>query len=390
MAHPIMLVSTSRVARLQTTSKARAEAVSSLASARREEDAMIRRQLTPNDRARLLARRQTLEAAAEGLGGMMAGARNGVHLAAEATAKARTLAEFQIRHGRAVALRQSITDLVQEWEIMIPLDDESPHKTLDHLEQHAIEEMASIDERQQIRRAALADVRSLRDTATALQEQRKALRRNAARMKTVNEALATANSRRETTRHLATIANEARAAVVRRVFSDALNRIWRDLFIRLAPDEPFIPTFLVPDPSSGPIVAVLKTMHRSGGQGGSPGAMLSAGNLNTAALTLFLALHLSVEPRLPWLVLDDPVQSMDEVHVSQFAALLRTLAKTHSRQILIAVHERALFEYLALELSPSYDGDRVITVELARSADGDTLAEPKQRVWEPDRAVVAA
>jgi hypothetical protein len=129
---------------------------------------------------------------------MMAGARNGVHLAAEATAKARTLAEFQIRHGRAVALRQSITDLVQEWEIMIPLDDESPHKTLDHLEQHAIEEMASIDERQQIRRAALADVRSLRDTATALQEQRKALRQNAARMKTVNEALATANSRRET------------------------------------------------------------------------------------------------------------------------------------------------------------------------------------------------
>jgi hypothetical protein len=26
---------------------------------------------------------------------------------------------------------------------------------------------------------------------------------------------------------------------------------------------------------------------------------------------LFLALHLSVEPKLPWLILDDPVQSMD-------------------------------------------------------------------------------
>ena len=48
--------------------------------------------------------------------------------------------------------------------------------------------------------------------------------------------------------------------------------------------------------------------------------MLSAGNLNTAALTLFLALHLSVEPRFPWLVLDDPVQTMDEVHIAQFAA----------------------------------------------------------------------
>ena len=88
--------------------------------------------------------------------------------------------------------------------------------------------------------------------------------------------------------------------------------------------------------------------------------MLSAGNLNTAALTLFLALHLSVDPRLPWLLLDDPVQSMDEVHIQQFAALLRTLAKRHGRRILIAVHERALFEYLSLELSP----ERAVSVRV--------------------------
>lgn len=39
---------------------------------------------------------------------------------------------------------------------------------------------------------------------------------------------------------------------------------------------------------------------------------------------------------------------MDEVHVQQFAALLRTLAKRLDRRIVIAVHERALFEYLSL------------------------------------------
>jgi ABC-type hemin transport system ATPase subunit len=54
--------------------------------------------------------------------------------------------------------------------------------------------------------------------------------------------------------------------------------------------------------------------------------MLSQGNLNTAALTLFLALNLSVLSQLPWLVLDDPVQSMDDVHIAQFAALLRTFS----------------------------------------------------------------
>jgi exonuclease SbcC len=114
--------------------------------------------------------------------------------------------------------------------------------------------------------------------------------------------------------------------------------------------------------------------------------MLSAGNLNTAALTLFLALHLSVSTQLPWLTLDDPVQSMDEVHVSQFAALLRTLSKNHDRQIIIAVHDRALFDYLALELSPAFPDDQLLTLELGRSDSGASLVEPIFRIWEPDKA----
>ena len=118
--------------------------------------------------------------------------------------------------------------------------------------------------------------------------------------------------------------------------------------------------------------------------GGSPGAMLSAGNLNTAALTLFLALHLSTSDRLPFLVLDDPVQSMDDVHISQFAALLRTLSKQHGKQIIVAVHERALFDYLSLELSPAFPDDRLITVELKKHASGTTAAEPTYHHWHED------
>lgn len=117
--------------------------------------------------------------------------------------------------------------------------------------------------------------------------------------------------------------------------------------------------------------------------------MLSAGNLNTAALTLFLALHLSVEPSLPWLILDDPVQSMDELHIAQFAALLRTFSKELGRQTIIAVHDRQLFEYLSLELSPAFEGDRLIRVELGRSTAGASVADAEIRVWEPDRAVAA-
>ena len=118
--------------------------------------------------------------------------------------------------------------------------------------------------------------------------------------------------------------------------------------------------------------------------------MLSAGNLNTAALTLFLALHLSVEVRLPWLLLDDPVQSMDEVHISQFAALLRTLSKEHGRQILIAVHDRALFDYLSLELSPAFSGDELITIEISTSSNGRTRVTPNRFGYKQDMAIVHA
>jgi DNA repair protein SbcC/Rad50 len=199
---------------------------------------------------------------------------------------------------------------------------------------------------------------------------------------------AEAERRIEVARELARRARALRTAKVREVFNDELNSVWRDLFIRLAPDEPFVPAFALPETTTGQVEAILETHYRSGGKGGNPRAMLSTGNLNTAALTLFLALHLSVRPVLPWLVLDDPVQSMDDVHIAQLAALLRTLKQTR-RQVIIAVHDRQLFEYLALELSPAFNGDRLITIELGRGADGKTTAPWDLKTFEPDRAIAA-
>jgi DNA repair protein SbcC/Rad50 len=107
---------------------------------------------------------------------------------------------------------------------------------------------------------------------------------------------AVADIRIEQGRELARRSRDARMDVVRRVFNESLNTLWRDLFVRLAPDEPFVPAFALPDVPGGAVEAVLETVYRTGGKGGNPRAMLSAGNLNTAALTLFLALHLSVKP----------------------------------------------------------------------------------------------
>lgn len=181
-------------------------------------------------------------------------------------------------------------------------------------------------------------------------------------------------------------ATEVRTGVVQRVFTQSLNRVWMSLFSRLAPLEGFIPSFGIPTSSKTGLELILRTVHREGGEGGSPQMMLSAGNLNTAALSLFLALHLAVDPVIPCLVFDDPVQAMDEVHVAQFAGLIRVLAKQHERQVIIAVHERELFDYLALELSPAYEGDELLTIELGeqRLEQGGGIT---RHMWTPDPAI---
>ena len=182
--------------------------------------------------------------------------------------------------------------------------------------------------------------------------------------------------------------NAVRSSIIRREFNDRLNRVWRDLFVRLAPNEPFVPAFRIPESNMQRLQPKLITEYRDNGEmGGTPGAMLSTGNLNTAALTLFIALHLSVPKTLPWLIFDDPVQSMDDVHVTHFASLLRTLSKEHGRQVVIAVHDRQLFEYLRLELSPAFVDDSLLTLELARRHPRDTLCVAKRLSFKEETAL---
>jgi DNA repair exonuclease SbcCD ATPase subunit len=203
-------------------------------------------------------------------------------------------------------------------------------------------------------------------------------------IETLTAAIGAANVRRNRAKVLGNLAWESRTQTVRKVFNESLNILWRDLFVRLAPTEPFVPAFRLPSGATD-VAATLETVHRSGKTAGTPGSMLSSGNLNTAALTLFLALHFSVaSSRLPWLVLDDPVQSMDEVHIAQFAALLRTLSKIHGRKIIMAVHERPLFDYLALELGPAFEHDRLLLIEIRRTFGEGTVVVPTYRSYEAD------
>lgn len=374
--------------RLQALVRDRSTTASAVAEVQRREAEIAARRLSQSRRDELKVELARLAEWSNSLDSLAEAARAGTALQRRVAQAAQRLAELNGRDFAVIGLRAEIGQYAAD--LGMPL-----HESDAALESAVGALLAEVDRQERLE----AETKTRRLHAIETLEQVTRLRAQfGAAVKTLDDANAAlerlrfgkaeAERRIEVARELAGRARALRTAKVRDVFNDELNRVWQDLFIRLAPDERFVPAFALPQTTTGPVEAILETHYRSGGKGGNPRAMLSAGNLNTAALTLFLALHLSVRPVLPWLVLDDPVQSMDDVHIAQFAALLRTLKQTR-RQVIIAVHNRQLFEYLALELSPAFNGDRLITIELGRDADGKTTAPWDLKTYEPNRAIAA-
>ena len=296
---------------------------------------------------------------------------------------------LRLRDHKAAAVRPTAQKLSVHLGLQAIGESESLTEALHRLQTHVSKLESELTTKESARREANIRLKQLDILESRKQSLGKKIAESKQQLVRMTRLKVIADKRITQAKELSRRARDQRTALVRRVFNESLNEIWRDLFVRLAPDEPFVPAFALPESDSGAVEAALETVYRSGGKGGNPRAMLSAGNLNTAALTLFLALHLSVRPALPWLLIDDPVQSMDEVHIAQFAALLRTLSKQHGRQIVIAVHEKPLFDYLALELSPAFQSDRLITIDLGRDPDGRTTRDYQPLVWVPDQAVAA-
>jgi exonuclease SbcC len=379
---------TSEAGRLQSLANERAAESKRLAEAQRQQLSAERELLPEQERADLASRIPKLNGALADLAEMTINARVGASIIndlAKARAQLNTATQIQEDTSSAVAAADQIVRDITSIELaafptVAAAFEVASSTVADRAEQAEADLSARSRARSLLSMEVEAASRLQRLRASLLEEEDKAGR--------IAMASETANARRLTSRAVADAADKIRSSLVTTVFNTSLNNRWRDLFVRLAPTENFVPAFELTT-VKGKTEARLKTRHRSGVGYGTPGSMLSQGNLNTAALTLFLALHLSVPTKQPWLILDDPVQSMDDVHIAQFAALLRTLSKRLGRQIVIAVHERALFDYLALELSPAFSGDSLLTVEISRGPDGMSSASPKGFGFEADQAIAA-
>ncbi|EZP28397.1 AAA family ATPase [Microbacterium oleivorans] len=246
-----------------------------------------------------------------------------------------------------------------------------PESTLLELVEERIQSHQYRETQRRWERGVLDSVQETNGRLEVLRAERADLRRQRDRLK---KQVADAHKRMAQSRKLLGDAEQTRSRLINEVFDQSLNTLWAQLFSRFAPTERFVPKFVKQTKATRTVDVRLETQLPDGTTSGAPGAMLSYGNTNSAALSLFMAVHLSAPTRLPWLIFDDPVQSMDDIHIANFAAIVRQLAFTHGRQVVIAIHEPELFEYLSLELAPSRPDQTLVKVVLERGAGATQVA----------------
>lgn len=377
--------------RLLTLGRARSEIQVTTERLDREIESIGARRIDEEALAEFDRRSASAEAFITELESLIEPLREGGRLRAADVAARRVVSEAQSRHVSLAAARDTLSDFALVIGAPVLEDGESFETALARLDALLAAQATRLEQRLSTRRRGTDRIATIRSAITRRQEADKRISTDFASWQHADQTLERAQAFRDQGNAIRNAVDKVRSAIIRREFNDRLNRVWRDLFVRLAPGEPFVPAFRIPESSTQKLQPKLITEHRDGGEaGGTPGAMLSAGNLNTAALTLFTALHLSVPTELPWMILDDPVQSMDDVHIAHFSALLRTISKEHGRQVIIAVHDRQLFEYLKLELSPAFPEDSLLTLELSRGPRRDSVCISRRFSFKEETALLAA
>jgi hypothetical protein len=95
----------------------------------------------------------------------------------------------------------------------------------------------------------------------------------------------------------------------------------------------------------------------------SPETVLSSSQMNALAVAVFLALNLGVPaPPLRSMMLDDPMQSLDDIHLLGLIDLLRRTKD--GRQLILSTHDARFGHLLARKLRPVGNDERTVVIEL--------------------------
>jgi len=190
-----------------------------------------------------------------------------------------------------------------------------------------------------------------------------AIERAAAEIRGLEGALSTAqallaeeSARSRKLRTLSELTLEARVEVTQQRLQ-SIHPLFANIFQRLDPHPAFktvefeLDTYYRRGTTSPLVIDQVASISAD------PLLVFSTSQANIVALSYFIAMSLSMnESGLPFLLLDDPVQSMDDVNVLGFADLCRHL-RVH-RQLIVSTHERRLSGLLERKLAPRAEESR--------------------------------
>lgn len=95
----------------------------------------------------------------------------------------------------------------------------------------------------------------------------------------------------------------------------------------------------------------------------TPEHFLSSSQSNALAVAVFLSLNMGLKQTpLRAALLDDPLQSLDDINLLNLLDLIRRVAK--ERQLIVSTHDRRFSRLLETKLRPVAEGQRTIVIEL--------------------------
>jgi DNA repair exonuclease SbcCD ATPase subunit len=125
-----------------------------------------------------------------------------------------------------------------------------------------------------------------------------------------------------------------------------------------------------------------------GATSGNASMMFSSAQMNAVAVSVFLALNLMHRAgSFDWILLDDPIQNMDDYNVLGLVDLLRALRGT--RQLVVSTHDGRLGDLMRRKLRPVREGQRTVVHHFeAGDEAGPTVLTTTLEPETPERLLV--
>jgi len=201
--------------------------------------------------------------------------------------------------------------------------------------------------------SAIATIEELRREAEALR------RGNADR----EQLIAARNQTGERAQRVIEALREAASAVVEKRLHE-IAPLLQSIYARIDPHPAFrVVTFLSRVVRGKGQLSTIVSDPIEDKQCDLPAVVLSSSQVNALAVSVFLALNLGVpKPPLSVAILDDPLQSLDDVNLLGLVDLLRRVKDR--RQLCVSTHDGRFGGLLSRKLRPSNQSGRTIVIEL--------------------------